>query len=132
MGIRKHLCWLLGHRYPVIWFKPPRPKTAPEGQAGVADTEAGCIYCGFTKPNSFFMDVNNIDWRSTKHRTTPPKHRVYGKQIYRCWCGRFAKKGDGNWVHCKRHGAVLAPYGEALHPTYQETRQDGHQGLGVI
>jgi len=74
--MRKYFCWLLGHKYQVIWFKNPYAHIF-EGQAGVADTEAGCVYCGQTKPNSFMMNINDIDWKATKHRTEPPKHKTY-------------------------------------------------------
>lgn len=76
MGLRRHFCWLLGHRYPVIWFKNPYSHIF-DGRAGIADTEAGCHYCGHSEPNSFPIDVDNIDWQATKHRTKPPKHNVY-------------------------------------------------------
>jgi len=77
MKLRKHLCWMLGHRYRAIWFKPSLPQF-PKDQVGIADTEAGCVFCGYTKPNSFPMQVDHIDWENTKHRTTPPKHNVIG------------------------------------------------------
>ena len=73
MRIRGHLCWLLDHRYRAIWFKP----SVYGGQVGVADTEAGCVFCGHTEPNTFFMNANDIDWEQTKHRTEPPEHKVY-------------------------------------------------------
>ena len=69
---RKHLCRLLGHEYRAIWFKGNQ-----FGQCGVADTEAGCVYCGHTEPNHFLMNINDIDWEATKHRTEPPKHKTY-------------------------------------------------------
>ena len=78
--MRKYFCWLLGHKYRVIWFKNPYSHIF-EGQAGVADTETGCIFCGQTKPNSFMMNTNDIDWKATKHRTEPPEHNIYEEQI---------------------------------------------------
>lgn len=75
MGFRKYFCWLLGHRYKVIWFKEER-----YGQAGIADTEAGCIYCGYTEPNSYPLWSDIVDWEATKHRNELPKHNVIGKQ----------------------------------------------------
>lgn len=73
---RKYFCWLFGHRYQAIWFKAPR-EDYPEDQAGIADTEAGCVFCGETSPNTFLMDINEIDWKATTHRTVPPEHRTY-------------------------------------------------------
>ena len=77
MNIRRYFCWLLGHRYKVIWFKNPYSHIV-ESQAGVADTEAGCVYCGITKPNEFPIQVSEIDWEATKHRTEPPKYNCIG------------------------------------------------------
>jgi len=82
MKIRKHFCQLLGHRYRAIWFKNPYPGLI-EGQAGVPDTEFGCVYCGHTEPNAFYIQAKNIDWKATKHRTQPPLHRVIGKYKYK-------------------------------------------------
>ena len=75
--MRKHFCWLLGHRYRAIWFKNPYAHIF-EGQAGVADTETGCVYCGYTEPNKFPIDIDDIDWEATKHRTAPPISNVIG------------------------------------------------------
>ena len=74
MKIRKYFCWLLGHKYQGIWFK----KNKWGDQAGIADTETGCVYCGHTKPNWFPIDANKIDWEATKHRSELPKSNVYG------------------------------------------------------
>ena len=76
MKIRKYFCWLLGHRYKAIWFKPAYPRIS-DAYAGVADTEAGCVYCGQTSPNEFFMNILEIDWEKTTHRQSPPIHRTY-------------------------------------------------------
>ena len=79
MQIRKHLCWWLGHKYRAIWFK----KNRFGDQAGIADTESGCIYCGHTDPNFLMLNINDIDWEATQHRINPPKHNVYeGEKSY--------------------------------------------------
>ncbi len=75
--IRKRLCRVLGHKYPVIWFKKKNDIVPLDGQAGTADTEAGCVYCKTSHPNEHPMYVNNIDFNATKHRKSPPKHNVY-------------------------------------------------------
>ena len=77
MKLRKHLCRVLGHRYRAIWFKPPYLHLGMGGQAGVADTEAGCVYCGTSSPNTHFMNVADIDWTMTKHRKNPPRNGTY-------------------------------------------------------
>lgn len=76
MKIRGYLCWLLGHRYKAIWFKSHRAD-APECQVGIADTEAGCVYCSYVSSNEFPMNVNDIDWKATSHRKSPPEHNTY-------------------------------------------------------
>ena len=79
--LRKHLCWLLGHRYRAIWFNPKlSPKGEVIGQAGVADTEFGCVYCNHKEPNTHMMAVEDIDWNSTPHRTYPPVNNVYRRE----------------------------------------------------
>ena len=70
--VRGRLCWLLKHKYRGIWFKSDNP----DAYAGIADTEAGCVFCGDSKPNEHFMDPREIDYEKTKHRSTPPKHKV--------------------------------------------------------
>jgi len=70
--VRGRLCWLLKHKYRVIWFK----SNNPDAQAGVADTEHGCVFCGASKANEHFMDPREIDYQKTKHRSAPPRHRV--------------------------------------------------------
>lgn len=72
LPIRKKLCWLMRHKYRVIWFKSDRP----DAQAGIADTEAGCVFCGHSEPNNHPMSAENIDFKATKHRITPPEHNV--------------------------------------------------------
>lgn len=73
LPFRGRLCWLLKHKYPVLWFKSDNP----DAQSGIADTEAGCVFCKYTKNNTHSMYENEIDYVATKHRTTPPKHRVF-------------------------------------------------------
>jgi len=67
---------MFGHRYMPIWFKPPIPNFS-DAQAGIADTEHGCVYCGHSEPNSFPLDASDIDWEATTHRTTLPEHKAY-------------------------------------------------------
>ncbi len=74
---RKHFCWLVGHRYPVIWFKSEYTFQEAGDQTGIADTEAGCTYCDHTEPNWYPMKPENIDWERTTHRTEPPRFNVY-------------------------------------------------------
>lgn len=74
--LRRHLCWLLRHRYRAIWFKTPSYLKPGEG-VGVADTEAGCVYCGHQEPNWFPMDTAKINWEKTEHRFTPPFYNTY-------------------------------------------------------
>ena len=71
-GLRGKLCWLLGHQFRVIWFKSDNQNA----QAGIADTEAGCIYCGKSKPNEYPLVETKIDYLATKHRKSAPKHNV--------------------------------------------------------
>jgi len=77
MKIRKYFCWLFGHRYPAIWFKPTLIAGKEIGYTGVADTEAGCTFCGYAEPNSFPINADHIDWSRTKHRHAPPENNVY-------------------------------------------------------
>jgi hypothetical protein len=65
-GLRGYFCWLLGHRYHPIWFKPAHPSWS-EAYAGIPDTEYGCVYCGKAEPNMPF-DPSDIDWQKTTHR----------------------------------------------------------------
>jgi len=78
--IRKRLCWLLGHRYRAIWFNPVVRGGKVIGQAGVADTEYGCVYCSHKEPNTHMMAVEDIDWSATPHRTYPPVNNVYRRE----------------------------------------------------
>ena len=80
MIFRKYLCRMLDHRYRVIWFKPSDLHVEIQGQAGVADTEAGCIYCGLSKPNTYLMNVADIDWTMTKHRKKPPINNTVSRR----------------------------------------------------
>ncbi len=71
---RGKFCWLLGHRYPVIWLKGERGT-----RIGIPDVEAGCIYCGYTQPNKYPISAEKIDWLLTTHRTPGnlPRHNVF-------------------------------------------------------
>jgi hypothetical protein len=72
--MRKKLCWLLGHKYKVIWFKS---KTCYHEQSGIADTENGCIFCGHAENNKYPIAINEIDYKATRHRSEPPKYNVF-------------------------------------------------------
>lgn len=74
MKLRKNLCWLLGHRYPVIWLK--KDPDIPDAQAGVPDTEDGCVFCGHSSPNKFPVNPSEIDYEETKHKIAPPEYNV--------------------------------------------------------
>jgi len=57
---RRFFCWLLGHRYPMLWLVGELKE--PEG-AGVANVNYGCVYCGKSEnKNGFPQGSHGVDF----------------------------------------------------------------------
>lgn len=65
MPFRHKLCRIFGHQYPAFWLKSEYNGS----EVGIADTSAGCRFCGSASAIEYPVSQEDIDYNKTRHQT---------------------------------------------------------------